>query len=302
MSSNFDYDVVFSGLEIMSESLHNKYVSPLKRPAVEDRAAPESSFLLALSSTSKSSRDNYDNRHDEKWSLRSSTRTAKNSNGWMSRITKDDVLMNANARQVERAQMASANRYKQFSIGGRVVTTNPLVSPLGTSPIPPSTKRVRVKTFGTILRPSPLCTRFWLVEFDNEKRFYCSEKVISFVDDIDSSRIVSKDAENKTTYKSLELSNEDKDAILFSILASKATLSHGHTMLTIEDLVTVFAQRYPWITAPKLKHHLRKMRSDTNSSDILHDDTLSLQDGEVEKDVTTTAMVTPGELHCCLTL
>ena len=188
MASNYDYDIVFSGLEIMSESLHNKYVTPVKRPA-DDSVSHESSFLLALSSSSKSSNDDNDTRHDEKWSFRTSMSTTNNSNGWMRRLTKQDLTTKANARIVERAEMASANRYNQFVIGARVVTTNRLVSPLGNTPIPPSTKRVRVKTFGTVIGPSPLCTRFWLIQFDNDKRYYCSEKVISFVDESDATRI-----------------------------------------------------------------------------------------------------------------
>ena len=167
----------------------------------------------------------------------------------------------------------------RMKVGAHVSSCNPDISPNLLKPGPHRQRSSRPSIHGVVLKRSDFQPRFWLVEFLNGKRFYCTVNILKFEDKKAPTHILSADAKNKLVLKSVDATKKvpmqsiqdnkgeremdtlrkQQEAMLRVILYAKVQKIPGHPNLTYRSIYEVFKPQFSWLTLPKLKYYGRKM-------------------------------------------
>ena len=196
------------------------------------------------------------------------TKVPADSSGWIKRRTpeeveefQDQLAITAQKKRMEHLEAINIANIAKLKVGVEVWTRHKEVANLSPIKGPKGQRRIREKTFGTIVEKSTRNGSFWNVKFHNDKTIYCSDSILTFNSDIPQGQYLNRDDNNNLCLEPTTLSFEEKDKIKTEIVLSKIYKLPGYTKINYETLAAIHKKKHPWINAWKLRFHVSKCRS-----------------------------------------
>ena len=192
-----------------------------------------------------------------------------NTEGWVSRCSLAEVQdfqdKLEHMKQLQRntnEEKARALNISKLKVGVEVWTKDKSIAKLSKSRGPKGKRRSREQTFGIIKKRSNRNSTFWYIEFQNGKRMYCSQDILTFHSVVPQVVHLGRTKDNKlclTKPNASYVSIEEQDKVKNQILLAKIYQLPGHDSVTYETLERVHKHTHPWISAWKLRAYISKI-------------------------------------------
>ena len=165
--------------------------------------------------------------------------------------------MNRHRDEREKREEVMLQLSSKFHVGAHVYTTNHAVAPLPKRKKSKGRCHRRAKVYGKVVMQSMYQLRFWLVKFNNDKQYYCTVGVVTFISNESPNTGLGPDDKGYLTTISFDYSFTNKEGLMTSILEMKSfsLSSNEETHFTFEDVVNAYKGQYVWLNARKLARH-----------------------------------------------
>ena len=251
----------FRSVNVLTQEVHD---SEAKTPSDDNRIKPcpvlpgfvPGSSPSANADTNIEAKQSNPNTPTPRRSSRS-----KSKNKWFKRRSEDDVLVTQYRNRMSFLTAQRLNRQVSFNEGGQVVTKHPSIAPLSDKPPPGKKNKVRLPTYGTVIKQSEYYPAFWLVKFYDGRSFYVTESAVTFLSKTSPSHKLKRAPDNTLAMQKIDKKvKNDKEKILSDILMSKVQVLPDLNLSTYEGVCELFKPHYSWLTTSYLKDHAYVMR------------------------------------------
>ena len=235
-----------------------KYMLTLPDEDVDDTPPVNSTLTIDSSASTENADKNLDtNRKDNNHS------TTDRDSEWLSPITQEQFMLKQYHTEVEKLQSKLKYSQSLFKKGTIVSMFSRHIATLSLKPN--NVRESRDKTMGTVVKKSEIFPDLFLVNFYDVKKYcYVTEDVIRYDSGCtpNSMSLAGSSSASGTNLSQANISADNEEVIMTSILNAKIYMTPGHNNLTMNELYSLFHPTYNWLTVRKMNYCLAKARKE----------------------------------------